>query len=58
MQFIIVTHLPIRLGIPEAEILSFDERSVHTCAYEETDSCQVTKMFLDHREQILKRVLR
>lgn len=56
-QFIIVTHSPILLGIPEAEILSFDEGSLHVCAYEQTDSYQVTKMFLDHREQLLKRLL-
>ena len=42
-QFIIVTHSPILLGIPEAEILSFDEGQIHTCTYEETDSYQVTK---------------
>ena len=56
-QFIIVTHSPILLGIPEAEILSFDEGQIHTCTYEETDSYQVTKMFIDSREQILKRLL-
>lgn len=56
-QFIIVTHSPILLGIPEAEILSFDEGQIHTCTYEETDSYQVTKMFIDNREQILKRLL-
>jgi predicted ATPase len=56
-QFIIVTHSPILLGIPGAEILSFDEGQIHTCTYEETDSYQVTKMFIDSREQILKRLL-
>ena len=56
-QFIIATHSPILLGIPDAEILSFDEGKIHPCAYEETDSYQVTKMFIDHREQILRRLL-
>ena len=37
-QFIIVTHSPILLGIPGAEILTFDEGKVHACEYEETDS--------------------
>ena len=56
-QFIIVTHSPILLGMPGAEILSFDNGPVHTCSYEETDSYQVTSMFINHREQILKRLL-
>ncbi|MCR5733356.1 MAG: AAA family ATPase [Lachnospiraceae bacterium] len=56
-QFIIVTHSPILLGIPGAEILSFDDGQIHTCSYEETDSYQVTEMFINSREQILKRLL-
>lgn len=56
-QFIIVTHSPILLGIPGAEILTFDDGFVHTCEYEETDSYQVTQMFINNREQILGRLL-
>ena len=56
-QFIVVTHSPILLGMPDAEILSFDEGKIHPCAYEETDSYQVTSMFINHREQILRRLL-
>ena len=56
-QFFIVTHSPILLGIPGAEILSFDDGEIHPCTYEETDSYQVTKMFIENREQILKRLL-
>jgi predicted ATPase len=56
-QFIIVTHSPILLGIPGAEILSFDNGEIHPCEYEETDSYQVTEMFINNREQILKRLL-
>ena len=56
-QFIIVTHSPILLGMPGAEILSFDDGPIHPCAYEETDSYQVTSMFINHREQILRRLL-
>ena len=56
-QFIIATHPPILLGIPGAEILSFDDGHVHTCSYEETDSYQVTEMFINNREQILHRLL-
>lgn len=56
-QFVIVTHSPILLGVPDAEILSFDDGPVHPVAYEETDSYQVTKLFLENREQMLARLL-
>lgn len=56
-QFIIVTHSPILLGIPDAEILTFDNGTVHTCEYEDTDSYQITKMFIENREQLLKRLI-
>ena len=56
-QFIIVTHSPILLGIPDAEILTFDDGVLHICEYEETDSYKITEMFINNREQILKRLL-
>jgi len=55
-QFIIATHSPILLAAPGAEILSFDG-SIHRCGYEETASYQITKMFMDDREQILEKLL-
>lgn len=55
-QFIIVTHSPILLGFPDADIFSFDGDCVHLCKYEETDSFQVTEMFLNNREQMLNRL--
>lgn len=56
-QFIIVTHSPILLGLPDAQILSFDNGPLHPIAYEETDSYQITKLFLENREQMLARLL-
>ena len=56
-QFIIVTHSPILLGIPDAEILSFDGGQIHACNYEDTESYQVTEMFINNREQILHQLL-
>ena len=35
-QFFIVTHSPILLGIPDADIYCFDNGSIHLCEYEET----------------------
>ena len=56
-QFLIATHSPILLGLPGAEILSFDDGAIHPVSYEETESYQVTSMFLNHREALLKRLL-
>lgn len=56
-QFVIVTHSPILLGIPDAEILLFDNGLVHACAYQETGSYQVTEMFIRNREKLLGELL-
>ena len=56
-QFMIVTHSPILLGLPGAEILNFDDGPIHPCTYEETGSYQVMSMFINNREQILHRLL-
>ncbi len=56
-QFIMVTHSPILLGIPGAEILSFDDGQIHHVEYEDTDSFQITKMFIENKDQLLKRLL-
>ncbi len=56
-QFIIVTHSPILLGLPGAEILTFDDGSIHSCEYEDTDSYQITEMFINNRDVLLRRLL-
>ncbi len=56
-QFIIVSHSPILLGYSDARILSFDDGTVHPCNYEDTDSYQITSLFLNNREQLLSRLL-
>ena len=56
-QFLIATHSPILLGLPKADILSFDGEAVHPVEYTDTDSYQVTEMFLNHREYLLGRLL-
>lgn len=56
-QFIIATHSPILMAIPDAEILSFDGGKIHKCRYEDTGAYQITKLFLDDREAILGRLL-
>ena len=56
-QFIIVTHSPILLAIPGAEILSFDNGSIRTVDYEDTDSFIVTEMFIRDHALVLKHLL-
>ena len=56
-QFLIASHSPILLGIPDAQILSFDDGVIHECEYEDTDAYQVTEMFINNKEYFLKRLL-
>lgn len=56
-QFIIASHSPILLGLPDAQILSFDNGQVHLLSYEETESYQVMEMFINQREALLERLL-
>ena len=52
-QFIIATHSPILLGLPEARILNFSEEGIWPVRYEDTESYQITKLFLERRRQML-----
>ncbi|WP_407272121.1 AAA family ATPase [Radiobacillus sp. PE A8.2] len=57
-QFIIATHSPILLGLPNATILSFDEGHINEIEYEMTDHYKITKYFLQHREKFLDDILK
>lgn len=56
-QFIIATHSPILLGMPDAQILLFNDDGIRKCVYEETDSYKITKMFVNDRERLLDKLL-
>ena len=56
-QFFMATHSPILLGLPDADILTFDDGRIHSCAWEDTDSYRITGMFLRNRDQLLKKLL-
>ena len=56
-QFVVASHSPILLGFPNAQILSFDGGKIHDISWEETDSYKITKLFLDNREGVLRRLL-
>lgn len=53
-QFIIATHSPILLACPGATIYTFDQSSVCTIGYEQTDHYKLYKSFLDDRNKYLK----
>lgn len=52
-QYIIVTHSPILLAIPGADIIGFDDTGMHYLDYEETESYRITQLFVNHRETIV-----
>ncbi|MCH4161058.1 MAG: AAA family ATPase [Bifidobacterium sp.] len=56
-QFIIATHSPILLGLPDATILDFDNPPIRPCSYEETNAYRVTETFINHRESVLRHLL-
>ena len=56
-QFIISTHSPILLGLPDAQILSFDESGVHPIEYEDTPAFRITRRFLADPASMLERLL-
>lgn len=56
-QFIIASHSPLLLGIPGASILHFDEDAIRPCAYEDTESYRITKLFIQDRARLLHSLL-
>ena len=56
-QFVISTHSPILLGYPGAQILSFDEGSVHEIAYEDTAAMRITRRFTNDRDRFVAELL-
>jgi predicted ATPase len=53
-QFIIATHSPILMGIPNAAIYEIQEDSMKIVDYKETDHYRITKTFLDNPEYYLR----
>jgi predicted ATPase len=57
-QFIISTHSPVILGYPDAQILSFDDGTIHEVEYENTTSLQVVRQFVNERQRFLDELLK
>ena len=56
MILIIDTHSPILLGLPGAQILNFSDEGIRPIRYEDTESYQITKLFLEQRESLLNKL--
>ena len=54
VQFIIATHSPILLALPDAAIYSFDSAPIRTVEYEDTDYFRIYRDFLNNREKYLE----
>jgi predicted ATPase len=57
IQFVIATHSPILLSYPGAQILSFDDDTIHEISYQETQAYQVMKGFMTDPERYLHYLL-
>lgn len=56
-QFLIATHSPILMAIPDAEVLWFSENGIEPTDYRETEHFRVTKSFLDDPQRMLRVML-
>lgn len=57
-QFIVSTHSPILLGYPDAKIYVLSGEGITETAYEQTEVVELTRSFLDGREQFLHHLFR
>lgn len=53
-QFIIATHSPILMGIPDALLYQIRDDGMEQVSYKETDHYRITKRFLDDPENYLR----
>ena len=53
-QFIIATHSPVLMGIPNSAIYFINEEGIKPINYEDTEHYQIYKSFLENRERFLK----
>ena len=52
-QFIIVTHSPVLLAFPYADIIDFSESGLQKITYEDTESYKIMELFINYRDRIL-----
>jgi len=56
-QFIVATHSPILLALPDAAIFQLSKDGIARVSYEEAESVELTKSFLDSPERFLRHLL-
>jgi predicted ATPase len=49
-QFIIATHSPIMMALPDSEVLHFSEGKIEPIDYRETEHYSLTKAIIDNPE--------
>jgi predicted ATPase len=57
-QFIVATHSPILLALPDARIYELSDRGIEQVAWDECDATRLTKSFLESPERFLREALR
>ena len=55
-QFIIATHSPILLAMPDSQIISFDRDKPLEISYEESMPYEITSLFLNNKDRILSQL--
>lgn len=55
-QFVIATHSPILMGLPDAEILHLDEDGVRPTAFDDVEHVRLTRAFLNNPDAYLRRL--
>lgn len=52
-QFIVATHSPILLALPDACIYEFSDRGIREKNYEETDVYRIVSELINHRDRVI-----
>jgi predicted ATPase len=55
-QFVVATHSPILMALPEAEILLLEGETIAPIRYEAVEHVRITRAFLDDPESFLRRL--
>lgn len=55
-QFVIATHSPILMALPQAEILLLEDGAIAPVAYRDVEHVRITRAFLDDPENFLRRL--
>ena len=56
-QYIVVSHSPILLAMPDADIIGFDGDGLRYLDYEETESYRITELMINHRDRMVSGLL-